>query len=40
VGLLRNYGVVERLDLLENYDVIEHLDEIKPAPQGSNAVRS
>src|SRR5208337_4701631 len=40
VGLLRNYGVVERLDLLENYDVIEHLDEIKPVPQGSNAVRS
>ena len=40
VGLLRNYAVVERLDLLENYDVIEHLDEIKPAPQGGNAVRS
>lgn len=40
VGLLRNYGVVERLDLLENYDVIVHLDEIKPAPQGSNAARS
>jgi anti-sigma factor RsiW len=40
VGLLRNYGVVERLDLLENYDVIEHLDEIKPAPQGGNAARS
>jgi hypothetical protein len=41
VGLLRNYGVVERLDLLENYDVIEHLDEIKPAaPQPGNAARS
>ena len=30
VGLLRNYGVVEKLDLLENYDVIEHLDELPP----------
>lgn len=40
VGLLRNYGVVERLDLLENYDVIEHLDELKPVSQPSNAVRS
>lgn len=40
VGLLRNYGVVERLDLLENYDVIEHLDELKPAAQPGNAVRS
>jgi anti-sigma factor RsiW len=40
VGLLRNYGVVERLDMLENYDVIAHLDELKPAPQPSNAVRS
>jgi anti-sigma factor RsiW len=40
VGLLRNYGVVERLDLLENYDVIEHLDELKPVSQPGNAVRS
>jgi anti-sigma factor RsiW len=40
VGLLRNYGVVERLDLFQNYDVIEHLDEIRPAPQGSHAERS
>jgi anti-sigma factor RsiW len=31
VGLLRNYAVVERLDLLENYDVIEHLDELPSA---------
>ncbi len=31
VGLLRNYPVVEHLDLLENYDVIEHLDEVTPA---------
>jgi anti-sigma factor RsiW len=30
VGLLRNYGVVEKLDLLENYDVVEHLDELPP----------
>jgi anti-sigma factor RsiW len=40
VGLLRNYGVVERLDLLENYDVIAHLDQLAPAPQPDNAVRS
>jgi anti-sigma factor RsiW len=31
VGLLRNYPVVERLDLLEDYDVIEHLDELPAA---------
>ena len=31
VGLLRNYGVVEKLDLLEDYDVIEHLDELPSA---------
>jgi anti-sigma factor RsiW len=32
VGLLRNYPMVERLDLLENdnYEVIEHLDELVP----------
>ncbi|MHB8384735.1 MAG: anti-sigma factor family protein [Candidatus Binataceae bacterium] len=30
VGLLRDYPVVEHLDLLENYDVIEHLDEFTP----------
>jgi anti-sigma factor RsiW len=40
VGLLRNYGVVQRLDLLENYDVIEHLDQLRPAPKPSNAVQS
>jgi anti-sigma factor RsiW len=39
VGLLRNYGVVKRLDLLENYDVIEHLDELRPAAKPSDAVR-
>jgi anti-sigma factor RsiW len=27
-GLLRDYPVVEQLDLLENYDVIEHLDQL------------
>jgi len=31
VGLLRDYPVVERLDLLEDYDVIEHLDQVPPA---------
>jgi len=40
VGLLRNYGVVQRLDLLENYDVIEHLDELRPERKPSDAVRS
>jgi anti-sigma factor RsiW len=40
VGFLRNYGVVQKLDLLENYDVIEHLDELRPMPKSSNAVRS
>jgi len=40
VGLLRNYGVVQRLDLLENYDVIEHLDELRPPAGPSHAVRS
>ncbi len=37
VGLLRDYPVVERLDMLENYDVIEHLDELSPAPPQTNA---
>ncbi len=32
VGLLRDYPVVEQLDLLENYDVIERLDQL-PAEQ-------
>jgi hypothetical protein len=40
VGLLRNYGVVTKLDLLENYDVIEHLDELRPALKTRDAVRS
>ncbi len=40
VGLLRNYGVVQRLDMLENYDVIEHLDELRPASKPSDAMRS
>jgi anti-sigma factor RsiW len=39
IGLLRNYGVVEKLDLLENYDVIEHLDEL-PAAGQSHGTRS
>ena len=28
VGLLRDYPVVENLDMLEDYDVIEHLDQM------------
>lgn len=41
VGLLRNYAMVERLDLLDNdnYDVIEHLDELTP-PQANAIQRS
>lgn len=39
-GLLRNYPVVERLDMLENYDVIENLDQLAPPTQPGNAVRS
>jgi len=40
VGLLRNYAVVQRLDLLENYDVIDHLDELRPAPKPNDEMRS
>lgn len=40
VGLLRNYGVVQRLDMLENYDMIEHLDELRPVSKPSDAMRS
>ncbi len=36
VGLLRDYPVVEKLDMLEDYDVIEHLDEMQPAPQSDD----
>lgn len=40
VGLLRDYRVVESLDLLENYDVIEHLDELAPALRPNAESRS
>jgi anti-sigma factor RsiW len=40
VGLLRNYAVVERLDLLENYDVIEHLDELPSSSEQNHDSRS
>ncbi len=40
VGFLRNYDVVQQLDLLENYDLIEHLDELRPMPKSSDALRS
>jgi anti-sigma factor RsiW len=40
VGLLRNYAVVERLDLLENYDVIEHLDELPSSSEHNHDSRS
>jgi anti-sigma factor RsiW len=41
VGLLRNYPMVERLDMLENdsYEVIEHLDELAPARSHRNEIR-
>ncbi|HYA34742.1 MAG TPA: zf-HC2 domain-containing protein [Candidatus Binataceae bacterium] len=32
LGLLRDYPVVEHLDLLENYDEISNLDQFAPAP--------
>lgn len=40
IGLLRNYPVVEHLELLEDYDVIEHLDELPPAAKQGDAIRS
>jgi predicted anti-sigma-YlaC factor YlaD len=40
IGLLRNYPVIERLDMLENYDVIENLDQVAPRTQPSHATRS
>ena len=41
VGLLRNYPMVERLDLLENdnYEVIEHLDDLAPSDSKAGKVR-
>lgn len=41
VGLLRNYPMVERLDMLENdnYEVIEHLDELAPGSSQTNEIR-
>jgi len=41
VELLRDYPMVERLDLLENdnYEVIEHLDELAPADSKGGEVR-
>jgi anti-sigma factor RsiW len=40
VGLLRDYAMVERLDLLENYDVIAHLDQVSPAAPANDENRS
>lgn len=40
VGLLRNYQVVDHLDLLENYDVIENLDQLSPTDRGNAPARS
>lgn len=40
VGLLRNYQVVDHLDLLENYDVIEDLDQLTPAEHPNAPARS
>ncbi len=40
VGLLRDYPMVERLDLLENYDVIANLDEVSPSAPANDENRS
>ena len=40
VGLLRDYPMVEHLDLLENYDVIAHLDDVSPSAPASDENRS
>lgn len=39
VDLLRNYTVVEDMEMLEHYDVIEHLDELQDATSQIPAVR-
>jgi anti-sigma factor RsiW len=41
LGLLRDYPMVERLDMLanDNYDVIEHLDELAP-PSPTNETQN
>jgi len=41
VNLLRDYPMVERLDMLddENYDVIEHLDELAPSIQQTHEIQ-
>ncbi|HKV55617.1 MAG TPA: zf-HC2 domain-containing protein [Candidatus Binataceae bacterium] len=31
LGLMRDYPVIQHLDLLENYEVIENLDQVDPA---------
>jgi anti-sigma factor RsiW len=40
LGLMRNYPMVERLDMLndDNYEVIAHLDELTP-PSSTNELR-
>jgi predicted anti-sigma-YlaC factor YlaD len=40
VGLLRDYPMVEHLDLLENYDVIAHLDEVSESAPANDENRS
>jgi len=40
VRLLRNYGVVQQLDLLENYDLIKHLNDLRPASRSRHGMRS
>ncbi len=40
IGLLREYPVVEHLDLLENYDVIENLDQLTPPSRPHDESRS
>jgi hypothetical protein len=39
VGLLRNYGVLQRVDLPKNPDLTEHLDELTPVTKRRHARR-
>lgn len=40
VGLLRDYPMVEHLEMLENYDLIAHLDEVPPSAPANDENRS
>jgi len=40
IGLLRDYPVVDKLDMFEDYDVIEQLDKIAPSSQSAHEAPS